>query len=85
MPLQKSSLRPRDSRHGKPLTEVYKVTWKTVETDKKTGEFKTVTHERTMTELEIQAARDRIKRASDSTNSYGQKNGTVAKKKAVQK
>lgn len=66
-------LRPRASRHGKPLADVYVKHWRTVETDSKSGEFKTVYHSRPMTSEEIQEARDSVLRASRPTNRYGKR------------
>lgn len=72
--LERRHMPERESRHGKPVSECYAKHWRTVETDKVTGEIKVVHHSRPMTPTEIQEARDSVLRASRSTVLYGEKN-----------
>ena len=95
-PLKSTSLPPRQSRHYKPLAEVYLISVPEVsrvvtKQDPKTGEFTTerkiVQHAvtRPMTDGEIKEARTRD-RAMGSTQNYGKKNERerLGKKKVAQ-
>lgn len=94
-PVAHLQLRPRVSRHGRPLSEVYTISVPEVsrvvtKQDPKTGEFKTerkiVQHAitRPMTQQEIDEARYKVLRAEADTINYGKKNAQAGgKRKAV--
>lgn len=78
------TLRPRVSRHGKPLHEVYKVPGRTI-TEKRPTQVSDGSIQllevvvgtlpaRPMHEDEIAEARHRVLRALDRTGTYGKKN-----------
>jgi len=74
-------LRPRTSRHGKPMSEVFKVkqvTKRTVETNAETGALEVkhvvVQQARGMSPDELERARASVKRASSSTQKHGKAN-----------
>lgn len=89
------TLRPRTSRHGRPLNEVYTISVPEVsrvvtKQDPKTGEFRTerkiVQHAitRPMTQDEIAQARFNVLRAESDTRNKGKKNtSSTTKKKGV--
>jgi hypothetical protein len=95
-PVGKRTMLPRVARHGRLLTDVYRVRTEAVsrivtELDKVTGEYRTFRKvvqqavDRPMTGQEIEEHRNNVLRAYGSTQGYGKKNdgGSGAGKKKV--
>lgn len=95
-PVTAGPMRPRVSRHGRPLTEVYTITLPEIsrvvtKQDPKTGEFTTTRKvvqaavTRPMTPTEIEEHRAKVLRARGATMNKGLKNtgGAGAGKKKV--
>ncbi len=84
-PIAALPLPPRNSRHGRALLgspstsgdsrpAPYVKTWRTVEVNPQTNLAEVKYHNRPMTADEIIEARNSVKRALKSTNTYGKKN-----------